>query len=88
MMSLKILFFTSPTCSWCPYLEGVLRNIIKEVDHLELEVIDVTIDISKASEYEIVAIPTIVLPNNQRIIGSADETFIREQMDFFLTLGS
>ncbi|MHA1198416.1 MAG: thioredoxin domain-containing protein [Candidatus Heimdallarchaeaceae archaeon] len=87
-MSLKILFFTSPTCSWCPYLEGVLRNIIKEIDHLELEIIDVTKDISKAGEYEIVAIPTIVLPNNQRIIGSADEGFIREQLDFFLTLGS
>ena len=87
-MSLKILFFTSPSCSWCPYLEGVLRNIIKVVDHLELEVIDVTKDISKAGEYEIVAIPTIVLPNNQRIIGSADESFIREQLDFFLTLGS
>ena len=87
-MSLKIMFFTSPSCSWCPYLEGVLRNIIKEVNHLELEVIDVTQDITKASEYEIVAIPTIVLPNNQRIIGSADEAFIREQLDFFLTLGS
>ncbi len=87
-MSLKILFFTSPTCSWCPYLESILRQIIKGVDHLELEVIDVTKDITKAGEYEIVAIPTIVLPNNQRIIGSADEGFIREQMDFFLTLGS
>jgi len=87
-MSLKILFFTSPSCSWCPYLEGVLRQIIKEADHLELEIIDVAEDISLASEYEIIAIPTIVLPNNQRIIGSADEAFIREQMDFFLTLGS
>ena len=87
-MSLKILFFTSPTCSWCPYLEGILRKIIKTVDHLELEVIDVTQNISLASEYEVIAIPTIVLPNNQRIIGSADEAFIREQMDFFLTLGS
>ena len=87
-MSLKIMFFTSPSCSWCPYLEGVLRNIIKDINHLELEVIDVTEDISKASEFEIVAIPTIVLPNNQRIIGSADEAFIREQMYFFLTLGS
>ena len=87
-MSLKILFFTSPTCSWCPYLEGILKQIIKDVDHLELEIIDVTIDITKAEEFEIVAIPTLVLPNNQRIIGSADEGFIREQMEFFLTLGS
>ena len=87
-MSLKILFFTSPTCSWCPYLEGILKQIIKDVDHLELEIIDVTIDIIKAEEFEIVAIPTLVLPNNQRIIGSADEGFIREQMEFFLTLGS
>ena len=85
-MSLKILFFSSPTCSWCPYLEGVLRRIIQEVEHLELEVIDVTKDITKAEEHEIVAIPTIVLPNNQRIIGSADEAFIRRQLNFFLTL--
>ncbi len=87
-MSLKIILFKSPSCSWCPYLEGVLRHIIADSDHLELEIIDVSKDIAKAEEYQIVAIPTIVLPNNQRIIGSADEAFIREQLDFFLTLGS
>lgn len=85
---MKIVFFTSPTCSWCPYLEGVLRNIIQDIDHLELEVIDVTKDVEKAEEYHIVAIPTIILPNNQRIIGSVDEAFLRHQMDFFLTLSS
>ena len=83
-MSLQIIFFTSPTCSWCPYLEGVLRNIIADREHLTLEVIDVTQDVEKAAEYHVVAIPTIILPNNQRIIGSVDESFLRHQMDQFL----
>ena len=86
-MDMKILFFTSPTCSWCPFIEQVLERIVKEANHLELEIIDITKDIERAEEMEIVAIPTIILPNNQRIIGAADETFIREQLDFYLILG-
>jgi len=87
-MSLQIIFFTSPTCSWCPYLEGVLRNIIGNAKELSLEVIDVTKNVEKAEEYHIVAIPTIILPNNQRIIGSVDEAFLRKQMDQFLIMRS
>ena len=86
-MTLKILFFTSPTCSWCPFIEQVLGRIVEEAKHLTLEIIDITKNIEKAEELEIVAIPTIILPNNQRIIGAADETFIREQLDFFLVMG-
>jgi len=85
---MKIIFFTSPTCSWCPYLEGVLRNIIANIEMLSLEVIDVTKNTEKATEYHVVAVPTIVLPNNQRIIGSVDEAFLRRQMDQFLIKGS
>ena len=86
-MELKIMFFTSPTCGWCPFVEGILRKIIKEASHLSLEVIDISKDIEKAEEYEIVAIPTIILPNNQRIIGGADEEFIRDQLNFFVFMG-
>ncbi|MBY9000770.1 MAG: thioredoxin family protein [Candidatus Heimdallarchaeota archaeon] len=86
-MEIKILFFTSPTCSWCPFLEQVLNRIVSEAKHLQLEIIDITKDIEKAEELGIVAIPTIILPNNQRIIGAADEAFIREQLDFFLVMG-
>jgi len=86
-MGLKILFFTSATCSWCPFIEQVLERIVEEAPHLELEIINITKNIEKAEEMEIVAIPTIILPNNQRIIGAADETFIREQLDFYLIMG-
>ncbi len=86
-MVLKIMFFTSPTCGWCPFVEEILRKISEEVDHLILEVIDISKQLDKAEEYEIVAIPTIILPNNQRIIGGADETFIREQLKFFVFMG-
>lgn len=86
-MELKVFFFTSPTCGWCPFVEGILKKIIDEVSHLTLEVIDISKEVDKAEEYEIVAIPTIILPNNQRIIGGADEAFIREQLNFFVFLG-
>jgi protein-disulfide isomerase len=85
---MQIIFFTSPTCSWCPYLEGVLRDIIADIEHVTLEVIDVTKNTEKATEYHVVAVPTIILPNNQRIIGSVDEAFLRRQMDQFLIKGS
>ncbi|MCG3223833.1 MAG: hypothetical protein H7647_05165, partial [Candidatus Heimdallarchaeota archaeon] len=69
------------------FIEQVLERIVEEAPHLELEIIDITKDIERAEEMEIVAIPTIILPNNQRIIGAADETFIREQLDFYLIMG-
>ena len=87
-MMLKIMFFTSPTCSWCPYLEGVLRNIIADNKQISLEVIDVTEKVELAAENHIVAVPTIILPNNQRIIGSVDEAFLKKQMDQFIIKGS
>ena len=86
-MELRIQFFTSPTCSWCPFIEQILQRIVEEAEHLELEIIDITKNIELTEKMEIVAIPTIILPNNQRIIGAADEAFIKEQMDFFITLG-
>ncbi|MHA2358107.1 MAG: thioredoxin family protein [Candidatus Heimdallarchaeaceae archaeon] len=86
-MELTIMFFTSPTCSWCPFVEEILKKIISETTHLKLEVIDISKDIEKAEEYEIVALPTVILPNNQRIIGGADEAFIREQLNFFVFMG-
>lgn len=79
--------FTSPTCSWCPYIKDVLKRIVAQTEHLELEIIDITKDIDKAEEYDVIALPTIILPNNQRIIGAADEAFIQEQLDFFLDFG-
>ncbi|MHA1668571.1 MAG: thioredoxin domain-containing protein [Candidatus Heimdallarchaeaceae archaeon] len=87
MEQLEILFFTSPTCAFCPYIEKTLKKIVKEVPHLKLKIIDISKDIQQAEEHEIVALPTIILPNNQRIIGGADEHFIREQMSFFINLG-
>ena len=85
-MGMTIKFFTSPTCSWCPFIQQVLERIVDEAPHLELEIIDISKNIELAEKYEIVAMPTVILPNNQRIIGAADETFIREQLDFFLVM--
>ena len=63
-MTMKVLFFTSPSCGFCPFIEDILKRIVAGVDHLELKVVDISKDIAAAEEYDIVAIPTIVLPNN------------------------
>ncbi len=82
----EILYFKTPTCNWCPYIESILKKIVKENDMLALKVIDVTQDEEMADKYNIIAIPTIILPNMQKIIGAADEKFIREKLSFFLQL--
>lgn len=86
-MELEILFFTSPTCSWCPFVQQILERIVKNTPHIKLVTIDITQNIEAAERYEIVALPTVILPNNQRIIGAADETFIKEQLDCFVFMG-
>ncbi|MHA1205663.1 MAG: thioredoxin family protein [Candidatus Heimdallarchaeum aukensis] len=80
----KILYFKSKTCNWCPFVESILKKIVSEKSTLELEVIDIEENYEIAEKYNIIAVPTIILPNSTKIVGATDETFLRQQLSFFL----
>ncbi|MHA1303207.1 MAG: thioredoxin family protein [Candidatus Heimdallarchaeaceae archaeon] len=82
----RILYFKSPSCNWCPYVEIILKKLTAEYQRLDLEIIDITEDIEKAEEYNIIALPTIILPNMQRIVGAVDEKFLRDQLRFYTSM--
>lgn len=83
---MKILLFTSPTCAWCPYVAELLEKIIQETSdiNLELDLVDITKNIELAEKHEIVAVPTIVLPTGQRLVGVLDAKEIKRYIASFL----
>lgn len=82
-MTLEVLLFTSPTCHWCPLIKQILEEFLTNCDQLELIIYDITEDISKAEEYSIIALPTVILPGNERIVGSADRKIFEDRLNMY-----
>ena len=80
---MKILLFTSPTCAWCPYVEEILKRALKDCSGLKIEKIDISKNVEAAEIYDIIALPTILLPNNQRLVGAMSEEELKEHLRRF-----
>ena len=80
---MKILLFTSPTCAWCPYVEETLKRALKNCAEIEIAKIDISKDVEAAEKYDIIALPTILLPNNQRLVGAMSEEELKEHLRRF-----
>jgi len=64
-------------------VKNLLNDLLKDCGNLSLKEIDISKDIEKAHEYDIIALPTIILPNNERIVGAPDEEMLKQQLQFF-----
>ena len=64
-------------------VKNLLENLLQNCNSLSLKEIDITKEIDKAHEYDIIALPTIILPNNERIVGAPDEELLKQQLQFF-----
>ncbi len=82
-MALEVILFTSPTCHWCPLIKKILEEILTNCDQLELIIYDITENINKAEEYSIIALPTVILPGNERIVGSADRNIFEDRLSMY-----
>ncbi len=83
-MKIEIKLFTSRSCSWCPYVENMLRKIIAAHSIFDLNIIDIEEEIDLAEKYEIVALPTIILPSSERVIGCPDEEFLNSRLKIYV----
>ncbi|WP_413823687.1 MULTISPECIES: MJ0307 family thioredoxin [unclassified Methanobrevibacter] len=68
----KIEVFTSPTCPHCPAAVKVVEEAKKQIEGIEIEVLDASNEENreKAMEYQIYAVPTIVIDGNVEFVGA------------------
>lgn len=65
-MSKEILFFSSPWCGPCRQMKSMLSE--KDKAEINMKIIDISIDMEKATEYQIMNVPTFVVLENGKEI--------------------
>ena len=58
-MNKEILFFSSPWCGPCRYMKSMLNEEIKS--DLNMKIIDISIDMDKATQFQGMNVPTFVV---------------------------
>jgi thioredoxin 1 len=72
-MNTKILFFSAPWCGPCKMMKSSLNESVQK--DLNIEIIDISQDMDKATEYQVMNVPTFIkVVDNQEVarkVGSA-----------------
>lgn len=61
-MSKEILFFSSPWCGPCRQMKSMLNESTQS--EMNMKIIDISIDMDKATEYQVMNVPTFVVLEN------------------------
>ena len=61
-MSKEILFFSSPWCGPCRQMKSMLNESTQA--EMNMKIIDISIDMDKATEYHVMNVPTFVVLEN------------------------
>jgi len=76
---MKALFFTAKTCNGCQKMYPIIKKLID--DNYSIEIIDTKINTTAAKQYNITALPTIIILNGlqeiKRFIGVVSESEIK-----------
>ena len=82
-MSTKILFFSSPWCGPCRTMKSLLNEEIKK--ELNLEMIDISENIEKSTEFEVMNVPTFIrLENDNEVSRKIGSMTIESLRKFYL----
>jgi len=65
-MSKEILFFSSPWCGPCRQMKKMLNESIQA--EMNMKIIDISIDMDKATQYQVMNVPTFVVLENGKEI--------------------
>ncbi|MFQ6051413.1 MAG: thioredoxin family protein [Candidatus Hydrothermarchaeota archaeon] len=69
-MPVRIKIFATPNCPRCEPTIEFVKNVVKEFEKdIEIRIIDIFKESSKALEYGIYAVPTVVINENVRFVG-------------------
>ena len=58
-MCKEILFFSSPWCGPCRQMKKMLNESIQS--EMNIKIIDISVDMEKATEYQVMNVPTFVV---------------------------
>ncbi len=81
-MPVRIDIFTTPNCPNCgPTIEFV-KSVVKELgNEIEIRIIDIFKESSKALVYGIYAVPTVIINENVRFVGKLEKRDKESLMD-------
>lgn len=69
-MVLKVEVFTSPSCPHCPMAEQVVEEAKKEIDDMDVEIVNIMTDRQRAIDYGIMAVPAIAINGVVEFVGA------------------
>lgn len=63
----QILYFSTPTCGPCKVLKPVVQEVSSELG-VHIQYIDAQQDMESAKQYNVVAVPTILIVSNGNVV--------------------
>ena len=78
---IKVEVFKTDMCPHCPKAVALVKEVTKDLENVEVEIIDAMQNPKRALEYEIMAVPTIVINGIKKFIGTPrKEEFVQALM--------
>jgi small redox-active disulfide protein 1 len=70
-MVYKVEVFTSPTCPYCPMAEDVVNQAKEKLqDKIDVEVVNISNEQKRATDYGIMAVPAIAINGKVEFAGT------------------
>jgi glutaredoxin len=81
-----IELFSSAGCQDCDAVKKLLNQVIENFTGIDLEIVDIAEDSSRAEEYGIINVPSIVINGELKFIGEVPdqtelESLIRQELE-------
>ncbi|MDI6655238.1 MAG: MJ0307 family thioredoxin [Candidatus Hydrothermarchaeota archaeon] len=68
-MVIKVEVFKTEMCPHCPKAVALVKEVTKDLENVEVEIIDAMQNPKRALEYGIMAVPAIVINGTKKFIG-------------------
>ena len=78
--SMKVEVMVSPTCPHCPTVVGLVNQLAMTSTYLEVTIIDVTLFAQFAQNYNIRAVPTLVIDGQEQLVGNISEDLLVDKL--------
>lgn len=86
-MAIKVEVFKTDSCPHCPAAVSAAESAKDKLgDHIDVEIVNVNepANIDRAREYQIMAVPTVVIDGNVEFIGAPSDSDLIEKLESLL----
>jgi glutaredoxin len=78
--STKVEVMVSPTCPHCPTVVGLVNQLAIASAYLEVTIVDITFFPKFAQKYNIRAVPTLVIGEQEQLVGNISEDLLVDKL--------